>query len=70
MSPTFPQVALGAKKAAVAEAFRPGVVTVLKVDGTELVSLALLAVGSVVELPGAAPCEAEGVGAAVMEFVG
>lgn len=48
MSPALPQVALGAKKAAVADAFIPGVVTVLRVEGTELVSLALLGGGAVV----------------------
>ena len=71
LSPRFPQVALGVKNA-VAVPLPLGVVTVLKVDGTELVALALLVGDSVVELAGAAesvagPCEAVGVGGAVME---
>lgn len=73
MSPGFPQVALGANNAAVAEPFTLGVVTVLKVDGIELVALALLVGDSVVELAEAAdsvvagPCEAAGVGDTVIE---
>lgn len=56
MSPECPHVALGAKTAMVAEALPPGVVIVLRVDGTELVSLPL------------APCEGDGVGGGVTWF--
>jgi hypothetical protein len=74
LSPRSPQVCLGANKDMVAEPFVPGVVTVLRVDGTELVTLALLLGDSVVELAKGAdwvalagPCEVNGVGAAVIE---
>lgn len=66
LSPGFPHVALGATKAAVAEPLPLGVVTVLRVDGTELVELTLVGAADSVALAG--PCEADGVGGAVMEF--